>query len=88
MARDGHPPFADAEVRVTGRHGPSSWDIEIERCLDMPAGQLAVLRTRGDQEYRRGDRLRFLDASLTADGEGTGLPLFTLSGLSELYVVG
>jgi hypothetical protein len=87
MARDVDQRFIDAEVKVTGRHGPSSWDIEIERCLDMSPGQAAVLRTHGDGEYRRGDRLRLLDVAFTSDDEDTGPHLFTLGELSEAYVV-
>ena len=80
--------FGDVEVTVTGRHGPSSWDARVELSQDFPRGKPAVIRTRGDLEFRSGDRLRVLDAALTIDDEDQAQPaVFTLGTLSEAYAV-
>ena len=89
MVQDGKDRrFGDVEVTVTGRHGPSSWDARVELSRDVPAGQPAVIRTKGDLKLRPGDRLRFLDATLTMDDEDQAQPaVITLGTLSEAYAV-
>jgi hypothetical protein len=85
---DGDRRFADIEVTITGRHGPSSWDAQVELSRDAPAGKLALVRTVGDVELRIGDRVRVLDAAVTVDGEDEAQPVvITLGTLSEAYTL-
>ncbi len=80
--------FADIEVMITERHGPSSWDAQVVVSGNAPAGKLAVLRTRGDVEFRIGDRIRVIDAAVTVDGEDMAQPVvITLGVLTETYAV-
>lgn len=80
--------FTDAELTVTARHGPSSWDAIIELSPNAAAGRPAVLRTKGHHEFQPGDRLRVLDAAVTLDAEDHEQPVvITLGALSEAYAV-
>ncbi len=80
--------FRDAEVTITGRHGPSSWDARVEVSRDVAAGKPAVVRASGDLQLRAGDRLRVLDAAITIDDEDNSQPaVITLGALSEAYAV-
>ncbi|MCA9693320.1 MAG: PD-(D/E)XK nuclease family protein [Myxococcales bacterium] len=80
--------FGDAEVTITGRHGPSSWDARVEVSQDIAAGKPAVVRTSGDLPLRAGARLRLLDAAITIDGEDNSQPVvITFGALSEAYAV-
>ena len=90
MVEEGEDPrgAGDLEITVTGRHGPSSWDARIELSRKLPVGKHAVIRTSGDLEFRRGDRLRVLDAALTIDDGNQQQPaVITLGTLSEAYVI-
>ncbi len=55
--------FRDVELTITAQHGPSSWDALVELSGDAPIVRRAPLRTTGEVEFRRGDRLRVLDAA-------------------------
>jgi hypothetical protein len=78
--------IADIEVTITGRHGPASWDAVVELPTVVRAGKLALLRTSGNIEFRSGDRVRVLDATVTV-GSAEQLLLITLNTLSETYIV-
>jgi hypothetical protein len=81
-------PFGDAEVRITGRHGPSSWDARVEALRDFDPGKVAVIRASGGLELRPGDRIRVLDAAVTVDDEDDSQPVvITLGAQSEIYAV-
>lgn len=76
----------DVELLVMGRHGPLSWDAVIGVMGGANRGRAAVLRTKDDLEFRSGDRLRVLDASVAIDDEDDGYPaVITLGALSEVY---
>lgn len=82
---DGHR-FGDAEVTITGRHGSSSWDAMVQLSAHVAADTSAVVRTHGDSEFRVGDHLRIIDVAVTV-GDDEQPAVFTLSALSEVYVV-
>lgn len=78
--------FADAQLRITARHGPTSWDSLIEHSGDIAYGTPALLRTVVGIEFQLGDRLRVLDAAVSGVGDNSTQPLvFTLGTLSEVY---
>jgi hypothetical protein len=80
--------FTDVELTVTGRHGPSSWDAVIEIARDAGTGKPAVLRTKENQQFQPGERLRVLDAALAVDVEVKDQPaVITLGTMSETYAV-
>lgn len=80
--------FTDVQLTITGRHGPASWDAVIDVARDVAAGRPAVLRTKGDREYRSGDRLRVLDGAMAVDADHGEQPVVvTLGTLSETYAV-
>jgi hypothetical protein len=80
--------FTDVELTLTGRHGPSSWDAVIEIARDAGASKPAVLRTKENQQFQPGERLRVLDAALAVDVEGKDQPaVITLGMMSETYAV-
>jgi hypothetical protein len=84
----GERSFADIEVTITGRHGPSSWDAQVELSGDARQGKPVLLRTSGDVEFRAGDRRRILDAAITVDREDETQPVVvTLGILSETYAL-
>ncbi len=80
--------FGDAEVTITGRHGPSSWDARVELSRNLPPGMPAVFRTSSSSELQVGARLRVVDAAIVLDGEDQAEPaVITLGKLSEAYAV-
>ena len=80
--------FADVEVTITGRHGPSSWDARVELSHSAPPETSAVLRTTEDTEFSAGKRVRILDAAVTVDDEDDTKPVvITLGKFSETYLV-
>lgn len=80
--------FTDIEATVIGRHGPSSWDVQVGLSRDLPAGTAAVLRTRGDVNFRVNDRLRILDAAVTLRGDDETQPaVITVGTLGETYAI-
>jgi hypothetical protein len=79
---------ADVELTITGKHGPSSWDSVVEFSPYLESGRLAVLRTKGDIEFRLGDRLRVLNVGATVDSQDEEQPVvFTLGTAGEVYFV-
>lgn len=84
----GNRSFTDVQLRITGRHGPRSWDAVIECFGQDPAERAALLRAADDAEFRVGSRVRILDAAIAYDADDEAQPLvFTLGSLSEVYVL-
>jgi hypothetical protein len=80
--------FGDVELRITGRHGPTSWDAVVVRARDLPAKTTALLRLHQPDEFKTGTRVRVLDGALARDPEDDAAPaIVTLSALSEAYRV-
>lgn len=80
--------FADFEVTVLRRHGPSSWDVAVTLSRDPLAGKPAMLRTGGGEVFPSGARLRILDAAVAVDIESEAQPTIITTGtLSETYAV-
>lgn len=80
--------FGDVELRITGRHGPTSWDAVVVRARDLPAKTTALLRLQQPDEFKTGTRVRVLDGALARDPEDDAAPaIVTLSALSEAYRV-
>ncbi|MBI2870506.1 MAG: PD-(D/E)XK nuclease family protein [Candidatus Omnitrophica bacterium] len=84
--------FSDVELRVIGRHGPSSWDGVIEFFCGKPGvvGKRCVLRaSQQGLDCQTGMRLRILHARITPTIDGASQPpVITLGVNSEVYVVG
>jgi hypothetical protein len=89
MSRElGELRFADIEVTITGRHGPSSWDAQIELSRDAPVGTHAVIRTNGEVNFRPDERARILNAAVTIGDADEEEPLvITIGTFSEIYLV-
>jgi hypothetical protein len=86
VSEDGR--FGDVELKLTRRHGPTSWDAVVTRARDMPEETPALLRLRQSDELKAGSRVRVLDGALARDPEAeSALAIVTLSLLSEAYVV-
>lgn len=80
--------FGDVELKITGRHGPTSWDAVVVRARDFPAKTTALLRLQQPDEFKVGARVRVLDGALARDPEDDAAPaIVTVSALSEVYRV-
>jgi len=80
--------FGDIELKITGRHGPTSWDAVVVRARNLPERIPALLRLQQPEEFKAGTRVRVLDGALTRDLEDVAAPaIVTLSALSEAYRV-
>ncbi len=81
--------LTDAELTITGRHGPTSWNTIVTLSPCVQKGTYALLRTTGEVDLRAGDRLRLLDVSITVHtGEdNTRTAILTYGTLSEKYAV-
>lgn len=86
ISEDGR--FGDIELKITGRHGPTSWDAVVMRARNLPAKTPALLRLRQADEFTPGTLVRVLDGALARDPEDDSAPaIVTLSALSEAYRV-
>ncbi|GAA0216659.1 PD-(D/E)XK nuclease family protein [Pseudomonas aeruginosa] len=78
--------YGDIELKITGRHGPTSWDAVVVRARDLPAKMPALLRVQQPGEFKKGARVRVLDGALAHDSEDDAAPaIVTLGVLSEAY---
>lgn len=78
--------FGDIELKITGRHGPTSWDAVVVRARNLPANMPALLRLQQPDEFKAGTRLRVLDGALARDPEDEAAPAVVTLGLhSEAY---
>lgn len=81
--------FGDVELKITGRHGPASWDAVVVRARHLPAKTMALLRLQQPDEFKAGTRVRVLDGALARDPEDDAAPsIVTLGAFSEAYRVG
>ena len=80
--------FGDIEMKIVGRHGPTSWDAVVLRARDLPAKTAALLRLHQPDEFKPGTRVRVIDGALARDPEDAAAPVIvTLNALSEAYSV-
>lgn len=80
--------FGDVELKITGRHGPASWDAVVVRARDFPAKTTALLRLQQPDDFKMGARVRVLDGALARDPEDDAAPsIVTLGAFSEVYRV-
>lgn len=80
--------FGDIELKITGRHGPTSWDAVVVRARDLPAKTAALLRLQQPEEFKTGTCLRVLDGAIARNPEDDAAPVIvTLGLLSEVYYV-
>lgn len=80
--------FGDVELKITGRHGPTSWDAVVVRARDFPARTTALLRLQQPEEFNVGARVRVLDGALARDPEDDAAPsIVTLGATTEVYRV-
>lgn len=81
--------FGDVELKITGRHGPTSWDAVVVRAPgDSPARTTALLRLQQPEEFNVGARVRVLDGALARDPEDDAAPsIVTLGATTEVYRV-
>lgn len=78
--------FGDIELKITGRHGPTSWDAVVLRARNFPAKTRALLRLQQPDEFKTGALVRVLNGALIRDPEDASAPaVVTLSVLSEIY---
>jgi len=84
VSEDGR--FGDIELKITKRHGPTSWDALVVRARDLQANTPALLRLQQHDEFTEGTRVRVLDGALARDSEVDDAPaIVTLGVLSEAY---
>ncbi len=80
--------FGDVELKITGRHGATSWDAVVVRSRNWPAKVPALLRLQVTDEFKVGSHLRVLDGALARDPEDATAPIIvTLGSFSEAYRV-
>jgi hypothetical protein len=78
--------FTDAEVKITGIHGPLSWDAIIVASRDAITGRSAVVRIpRGSVEPKIGDTFRLLDVHVALEDDDLTPVVLTLNTFSEAY---
>lgn len=80
--------FGDIELKITGRHGPTSWNALVLRARNLPANTAALLRLQQHEEFQEGTRVRVLNGAITRDSDDDAAPaIVTLGVLSEAYYV-
>lgn len=80
--------FGDVELRITGRHGPTSWDALVERARDYSPGTPVLLRLPYSDVMPLGSRVRVLDGQLICDLKSGHVPLIVVLGVfSEVFYV-
>ena len=87
--------FGDAQVRLTGRHGPRSWDGVVESGHGLGIGRAILLRTRDTPfDLHAGQRLRLLNVHRSVADDELSRPrgsdptvVVTMSTSSETYLV-
>lgn len=85
--------FADLEVIISGRHGPSSWDAVVVCSSIVKRGQLIMVRADDPPfELRVGQQLRLLSVHMSildkqTIEEGQSTAIATLGILSEAFIV-
>lgn len=80
--------FGDIELKITGRHGPTSWDAVVMRARNFPAKTPALLRLQQSHEFETGTQVRILDGGLSINPEDdAALAIVTLNAFAELYFV-
>lgn len=80
--------FGDIELKVTGRHGPTSWDAVVERARDYSRGTPVLLRVASSDVMAVGGRVRVLNGQLVRDDESGDVALIVSLGvLSEAFHV-
>jgi PD-(D/E)XK nuclease superfamily len=80
-------PFADLQITIVGRHGPSSWDGIIEHSRGSGSGKPIVLRTAlRELQFAKGNRIRVLDAHvpIVTDNEAQAI-VATMTQMSEIF---
>jgi len=78
--------FCDLDVRITGQHGPRSWDVVMERSPHTRLTGVAVLREGADQPLLRvGLNLRILGAHFAKPEEEGDPTVIQLVSTSELF---
>jgi len=86
VSEDGR--FGDIELKITGRHGPTSWDAVVMHARNLRAKAPALLRLQQPDEFETGAQVRVLDGALACDPEDDAAPaIVTLGALSEAYRV-
>jgi len=81
--------FADAQVVVTSRHGPASWDATVEASGRVKPGTRLLLRvTTSRPEFHVGDRLRLINLWFgIAAEESAEIKVATVGMQCETYLV-
>lgn len=80
--------FGDVELKITGRHGQTSWDAVVVRARDLQTNTSALLRVQQPVELKAGMLVRVLDGALARDPEDPAAPaIVTLGAFSESFVV-
>jgi len=79
--------FVDAEITVTSKHGPSSWDGTAVALGAAEPGARVLLRTTSGLELRAGARLRVVDAAVSLPSDQERTTILTLGKYSELYLM-
>jgi hypothetical protein len=78
--------FTDAEVKITGIHGPLSWNAIVIASRYAEAGRSAVIRIpRGAIHAQVGDTFRLLDVHIASEEDHLQPIVLTLSTFSEAY---
>lgn len=80
----------DVEIRITGPHGPTSWDAVIAHCPNAMPGQPFLLRADNRQlALSGGTRIRLLSVRLSEESEGDpqSVLIGTLGAAGEIFLI-
>lgn len=80
---------ADAEIKITGRHGPSSWDALVQTCAMAQPGQTFLLRSDNRSlPLHSGQVVRLLSVHISDSKEQCpDEPIIgTMGALSEVFL--
>ncbi len=87
--------YTDIQIKLSSRHGPSSWNGEVEYGPAMEAGTAILLRTENlALDLPRGQRLRLLNVHVSVPNEetepknGHHLVVATMGSWSEIFLLG
>jgi hypothetical protein len=79
--------FCDCELRITDRHGPTSWDAVVRSSNRLPNNTPVLLRMPASaSDFKLDDQIRILDTQLAIPTEDGQLHVLTPTTLTEFYL--
>src|SRR5262249_23759519 len=81
-------PFADVDMSIVGRQGPSSWDGILEQSRTVAPRRRVLMRTASpNRDFRVGDRIRVLGAHVSVAEDESQPAVVTIGTMTETFLV-